>query len=382
MRTFDYDPTIRVIFGEGSLDSLGRLLGEFGPRRTLIVTDPGIVAAGHVQRALDSIREAAIEAVVFDGVVENPTTGIVDKGVRFAADNGPVDCIVGLGGGSSMDCAKGMNFLLTNGGRMEDYWGVGKARKPMLPSVGIPTTAGTGSEAQSFALISQEESHVKMACGDKKARFRAVVLDPLLTQSMPFEVAAATAMDAISHAVESYVATKRNHVSQMFAREAWRLLEGNFERSLDEPSDVEARGRMLLGAHLAGSAIENSMLGAAHACANPLTARYDITHGIAVALMLPHVVRFNAPVAGCHYQELMTASGLANGSPESSSENLSLRLAGFGTRAGLPQGLRDFQVEPEAFPELALQASKQWTGTFNPRKLGVDDLVGLYESAY
>ena len=196
---------------------------------------------------------------------------MVEAGRVFASTRG-VDSIVGLGGGSSLDCAKGINFVLTNGGSMRDYWGFGKASRPMLPMIAIPTTAGTGSEAQSYALISDAVTHVKMACGDPKAAFRAAILDPLLTRSQPREVTATAGYDAISHAVESYVTTRRNTASSVgFAREAWRLLAANFERVLRDPGDLEARGAMLLGAHFAGIAIENSMLGATHACANPLT---------------------------------------------------------------------------------------------------------------
>ncbi len=205
-----------------------------------------------------------------------------------------VDLIVGLGGGSSMDCAKGVNFLLTNGGRMEDYWGVGKATKPMLPMIAVPTTAGTGSEAQSFALIAQAESHMKMACGDKKAACRIAILDPELTVSMPASVTAATGIDAISHAVETFVCNRRNAISQLFSRQAWRLISHGFPRVLADPTDLDARGAMLLGAHLAGAAIENSMLGAAHSMANPLSAHFDTTHGVAIGVLLPHVIRLMA----------------------------------------------------------------------------------------
>ncbi|HSR69396.1 MAG TPA: iron-containing alcohol dehydrogenase [Acidobacteriota bacterium] len=382
MREFDYDPTTRVVFGENSLDRLGQLASDLGGHRVLLVTDPGIVRAGHVERARQALREAGLECIVFDAVVENPTTTVVERGRDFALDEGGIDFIVGLGGGSSMDAAKGVNFLLTNGGRMEDYWGINKAKRPMLPSIGVPTTAGTGSEAQSFALISQPDTHEKMACGDRKARFRAVILDPVLTASMPADVASVTAMDAISHAVESYVSSKSNHVSRMFAREAWRLLESNFSLSLHVPQDMEARGRMLLGAHWAGAAIENSMLGAAHACANPLTAHFDVTHGVAVSLMLPHVVRYNASVAGNEYHELVTAAGTPNGGPESSADTLSERLAALRSLARLPSRLREVNVGRDAFPALAEDAARQWTGTFNPRRLGVQDAMELYERAF
>ncbi|MBI1928436.1 iron-containing alcohol dehydrogenase [Candidatus Poribacteria bacterium] len=303
-----------------------------------------------------------------DSVEENPTTRHVEAGVRFAQERGQIDLIIGLGGGSAMDCAKGVNFLLTNGGVMEDYWGVDKATQPMLPSIGIPTTAGTGSEAQSFALIAQEKSHIKMACGDKKARFRTVILDPSLTKSVPKGVVAATGIDAISHAVESYVTTRRNPISQMFAKEAWRLLEESFETVLSQPENTEARGRMLLGAHLAGAAIENSMLGAAHACANPLTARYDITHGVAVGLMLPHVIRFNSEVIGDLYQALHPALGE--------------RIVELKTAANLPHRLRDFHIDKKELPQLAKEAAGQWTGTFNPRPVSEIELLQLYEAAY
>ena len=152
--------------------------------------------------------------------------------------------------------------------------------------IGVPTTAGTGSEAQTYALISDAETHVKMACGDSKAAFRVALLDPSLTISQPLSVTATTGFDAIAHAVETFVTTRRNALSEFFSREAWRLLEGNYERVLEAPEDLEARSAMQLGAYFAGVAIENSMLGATHACANPLTARYGTAHGAAIAMML------------------------------------------------------------------------------------------------
>ena len=175
----------------------------------------------------------------------------------------------------------------------------------MLPMIGVPTTAGTGSEAQSYAIISDPRTHIKMACGDPKAAFRAVILDPGLTLTQPAHVTAAAGFDALSHAVESFVSTKRNPRSQKMALEAWRLLESHYERVLAAPHDLDARAAMQLGAFYAGTAIELSMLGAAHACANPVTARYGTTHGDAIAILLPHVVRWNAPAAESLYAELL-----------------------------------------------------------------------------
>ncbi|MCI0692361.1 iron-containing alcohol dehydrogenase [candidate division KSB1 bacterium] len=378
---FDFRPSTRVIFGENAVGQLGALTKEFGGRRVLLVTDPGILRAGHVERALHSLKKESIQAFVFSDVEENPATRHVENGVQFAKAHAPVDFIIGLGGGSAMDCAKGINFLLTNGGKMEDYWGVDKATKPMLPSIGIPTTAGTGSEAQSFALISQEKTHIKMACGDQKARFRAVILDPNLVKTAPQKVAALAGIDAISHAVESYVCTRRNPISQMLAREAWRLLEQSFEVILKEPENIAAHGNMLLGAHLAGAAIENSMLGAAHACANPLTAAYGIQHGIAVGLMLPHVIRFNSAIVNDAYTGLLETAGIS-ATPQTGGERLIERIVELKNAVNLPQRLRECNVEKQALPELAKAAASQWTGKFNPRPVTEKELLELYEAAF
>jgi alcohol dehydrogenase len=262
---------------------------------------------------------------------------------------------------------------------MEDYWGANMAAKPMLPSIGIPTTAGTGSEAQSYALISQEGTHRKMACGDRKARFKGIILDPLLTLSLPKTPTAVSGIDAISHAVESYVTTSSNLVSRMFSAEAWRILDQNYERVLNDPENVEARGAMLLGSYLAGTAIEFSMLGAAHACANPLTERFDILHGVAVSLMLPHVIRFNSSTVDGSYAELLAASGKSG---NRNAETLSRRIVELKSSAMLPARLRDCGVDQKLLPELAIEACEQWTGKFNPRPVAEKEFLELYENAY
>ena len=367
----------QLVFGEGSLDKLGELARDLGASRALVVTDPGLRQAGHAERAIGSLEQAGVAGVLFDGAHENPTTEHVAAGVAVARRSA-VDFLVGLGGGSAMDCAKGINFLFTNGGRMEDYWGVGKADKPMLPSIGVPTTAGTGSEAQSFALISHPDTHQKMACGDKKARFRALILDPELLVTAPRQVLALAGYDAISHAVESYVTARRNPLSQLFAREAWRLLAGSFEGLLLTPKDPQPRRRMLLGATLAGAAIELSMLGAAHSCANPLTARFGVVHGGAVGLMLPAVVRFNGSAVDGLYGELLAAGGsTTNGIGHA--VHLGRRLEELRSMAGLPQSLEEVGVKAEALPSLAAEAAQQWTAQFNPRAVGAADLEGLYQ---
>jgi alcohol dehydrogenase len=366
MNSFDFQPRTRVIFGAGVVERLGKLARELNFERTLLVADHGLVASGHVDEAVGPLQAAGIEVFRFHDFEVNPDTLMVENAARVVATLN-IDSIIGLGGGSSMDCAKGINFLLTNGGHMADYHGYGKAVKPMLPMVAIPTTAGTGSEAQSYALISDAKTHVKMACGDPKASFRVALLDPALTVSQPRSITATSGYDAIAHAVETSVTLRKNPISELFSREAWRLLEPNYERVLNQPENLTARGAMQLGAFYAGLAIENSMLGATHACANPLTARYGTAHGAAIAMLLPAVVRWNEK-AGTKYW--------------SPGEDLARRLEELAEAGGLRANLRSVGVSETELPELAADAAQQWTGTFNPRPLDQQGAIEIYQCVY
>lgn len=358
----------RLITGEGKLETLGGAARACGMSRALIVADRGIVAAGFVARAALALEASGVAVSGFHDFGPNPDTSMVEAG-RVRAAAGRIDGIIAIGGGSSLDCAKGINFVLTNGGSMRDYRGHGKASQPMLPSIGVPTTAGTGSEAQSFAIISDAETHAKMACGDEKAMFRLVILDPLLTVTQPREVTAIAGYDAISHAVEAYVTKTRTPDSQALAFDAWGLLERHYERVLREPQDLAARGAMLLGANRAGAAIELSMLGATHGCANPLTAKYGTTHGVAIAVMLPHVVRWNAEAVGDLYRELWPSGDLA------------ARLDQLARAGGLPRTLGEIGASRDDLGALAADAATQWTGQHNPRPFDAGAARELYERA-
>jgi alcohol dehydrogenase len=379
---FDFQTRTRVLFGANTLARVGELTRELGATRVLLVTDPGIVAAGHAARTRKQLEAAGLRVTVFDRVQENPTTRCVEDCAAVAEAAG-VDAIIGLGGGSSLDTAKGCNFILTNGGRMQDYWGVGKATRPMLPFIAIPTTAGTGSELQCAALIADEQTHQKMACLDPKCTARIAILDPVLTLSQPPRVTACTGLDALAHAVETAVTTKRNALSQELSREAFKLCLAALPEVLSRPDNLEARARMQLGAALAGAAIEHSMLGAAHAAANPLTAHFDLVHGHAVGLLLPHVVRFNAEAAEARaaYEALAAAAGIAPAGRRRE-DALVERLAGMLELAGLPGSLARCGVARAAFPMLAGEAASQWTAGFNPRPVTKEDFTRLYEAAW
>ena len=380
MIPFDFQARTRVVFGQGSIERLGPVARELNFQRTLLVADPGVVKAGHVAEVTRRLEDAGIAVTPYHDFGENPDSAMIDAGFRFAEPL-DVDSIVGLGGGSSLDCAKGINFVLANGGSIGDYRGYGKAVTPLLPMIGIPTTAGTGSEAQSYAVISDATTHMKMACGDPSAAMRVAILDPELTFTAPRHVTAMAGFDAIAHAVETAATVRRTPLSDTFSHRAWQLLAGAFERVLLHPSDAGARAAMQLGSHFAGIAIEQSMLGAAHACANPLTARYNLAHGLALAILLPHVVRWNAGAALDQYAALI-GSPRRRAREEDAAETLALRLEALALAGGLAMKLSDRGVEERALPELAAQAAGQWTGTFNPRPFDAQGAMEIYRAAF
>jgi alcohol dehydrogenase len=381
LQPFDYDSRTRVIFGQSTVRRLGELALELGGRRALLVTDKGLTKVGHEQPAIRSLEAAGLAVALFDDVTPNPTTDDVDRALEVARRE-KIDLLVGLGGGSSLDCAKGVNFLFTNGGRMEDYRGLGRAKLPFLPMIAVPTTAGTGSEAQSFALIADAKSHMKMACGDKKAACRIAILDPDLTVSMPQSVTAVTGIDALSHALETFVTKPRNAISNLFSRNAWRLLSQGFRSVLRDPRDLNARSAMLLGAHLAGGAIENSMLGATHALANPLSAHFNLTHGVAIGVMLPHVIRYNSEVVGPLYGEFAADAGLCAIDDPAAAELLAKFVASIVAEADCPTNLTDAGADQSLVGVLAEEAATQWTANFNPRPVDQPQLVELYRRAF
>jgi alcohol dehydrogenase len=368
MTPFDFRPRTRVLFGAGEFARLGEVARELGGTRCLLVADQGMLDRGYAQEAMRTLKARRMEVFGFHDFTDGPTTAMVDAGAAYGTPL-KIDLIVGLGGGSSLDCAKAINFVVSNGGSIRDYWGYGKASRAMLPMMAVPTTAGTGGEAQTSAVVSDPETNVKMVCGDTKAAFRVAILDPKLTVSQPRGLTAAAGYDAISHAVETLVSTRRTALSECFSRSAWRLLNTGFERVLKEPEDLTARGEMLLGAHFGGMAIENSNLGAAHACASPLTTHYGVRHGNAIATVLARVVEWNSAVAGRQYDELHAG-------------DLAARLRDLGQFAELPMSLGEAGVPESALPRLAEEAATQWAGKFNPRHFDAVAALEIYQSAF
>ncbi len=403
-------PSPLVRSGPGALAVLGELAREFGFQRTLVCSDPGIAAAGITGRALDSLRAAGITAACFSDFAENPKESEVARGAEAARRLG-ADSLAGVGGGSSLDVAKGVGFLLAGGGRMEDYRGYDRCPAPLPPLLGVPTTAGTGSEAQSYALISRDRDHRKCACGAPSAMFRGVVLDPELLPSAPLPVIAAAGFDAVAHAVETAVSSKRTEESLPLSQRAFRLLRRAFPEILGGQPGASAWEAMQRGAFLAGAAIERSMLGAAHALANPLTRLHGLAHGRALAITLPPVTRWNGEAdrsgkrgrgrVGEGYRALLRAADLcppgsgdpAKGSgktpaemPEGRPEETLAELLGEWVRAaGLPESLAAAGIPAPETPApdwsaLAREAAEEWTGRCNPRPFDAAAALALYRS--
>lgn len=384
--TWSFGLATRIVAGPGSVQRVGELAGDHS--RVLLVTDPGVARAGHAETVRACLLSAGLEVSCFESVQENPTTVDVEA-AREALREARAELVVAVGGGSSIDAAKGAILLAAGGGRIDEYWARHEAPRapdaPLLPLIAIPTTAGTGSEVQSFALVADPDTHAKMACGHPGLAPRAAILDPSLTATMPQGVAACTGLDALTHAVEAAVSRAASSLSRTCALEAFARLARHLPLVLEGRAGEVEREGMLVGAALAGLAIENGMLGAAHSMANPLTAHHGLAHGQAVAMALPHVIRFNGSAEGTAdlYRELAVRGGLAPaGEPaEEAVELLARRVEELLELAGLPTGLCRVGVEVEGIPALAAEAACQWTAGFNPREVGEPDFVELFSKA-
>lgn len=373
---FAYGP--RLIAGSGSASRLGALLP---PGRCLFVTDAQLVGLGLADPALAALDEAGIEAVIFDSVEADPSQATVLGAV--AAGEGCAS-VVGFGGGSPMDVAKLAAYLLGSGDSLDSIWGVGIAKGPRLPLVLVPTTAGTGSEATPISVITVGEG-VKLAVNSQPLYADFALLDADLTLGLPRHVSAATGIDAMVHAIEAYTsAHKKNPVSDSLAREALRLLSANLVRVCEHPEDREARGAMLLGAHLAGVAFANAPVAAVHALAYPIGGLFHVPHGLSNALMLTHVLGHNMPAAMADYAELglLLDPSLAGVGRQAQAQGFVEQVASLCRAAGVPLRLSEVGICAGDLDRLASEAMKQQRLLVNnPCEVTEADARRLYESA-
>lgn len=383
MNDFDIMMNFRVFFGRGMARKIGEIVKRFKAEKVMVVTDPGILAAGLDSPVLQGLHSAGLETAVFHDVVPDPTTKNVEDGVELAKQFSP-DVIIGLGGGSVIDAAKAINIVRTRGGRISEYRGVVNDGTDLPPLIAVPTTAGTGSEVSPFLLISDSITHAKIVVKDIKAAPDIAVLDPSLTVSLPRQVTVLTGVDALVHSVEAFVANGSQPYSQGLAMEAIRLIVQNLPEVAATPKDVFLRGNMLTASNLAGMAMSISYLGLAHSTANPLSRIAGMTHGLAVGMMIPYVVEFNKPAAKMDYlriaKEVLAAECPA--SPDEATSKLAVRLRTFMTGLGLPETLEQAGVSRADLSELSREAISQATVKANPREPSLDDIMSIYEAAF
>jgi alcohol dehydrogenase class IV len=388
MTAFQFSTTGRVVFEPGAVERLGDLARPVAGARCLVVTDPGLRKLGLCESGLAALEAAGVEVTVFDRVEADPSLGTLMACVEAGRAAG-VTGVIGFGGGSSMDVAKIAALLLGSGEDLESAWGVGNARGPRLPLILIPTTAGTGSEVTPVAIITVGESE-KRGVSSPVILPDIALLDPELTLGLPAPITAATGVDAMVHAIEAYASASPNNnpVSRVLAREALRLLGANIERAVSDGSDREARGAMLLGSMLAGQAFANSPVAAVHALAYPIGGTFHVPHGLSNALVLPHVLRFNAaePAAVRAYAEI--ARDAFPGLPtDTGAQDLTAgfieELAALSARLGLPVRLRDVGIPAESIPQMAGDAMiQQRLLVNNPRPVTRSDAQAIYEAAW
>ncbi|MGO9119969.1 MAG: iron-containing alcohol dehydrogenase family protein [Desulfomonilaceae bacterium] len=382
MHPFDLGMNYRIIYGEQSAVVVSNLAAELVANRVLLVTDPGIQAIGLDRPILESLRKQGASVLLFNGVEPNPTTENVDHGLAQAREFRP-SLLVALGGGSAMDCAKAINIRLHREGRLQDYAGSVLGGSPLLPLVALPTTAGTGSEVTPFLLISDSETHAKIVIRDPQAIPKVAVLDPNLTRSLPAEATLYAGLDALVHCFESYVAVGSQPYTEALAVRAINLILHNLPRVMAEPTDLHARGRMLVAANLAGMAFSLSYLGLAHSFANALTKIGAVPHGKAVGMMIPWVIRFNHSVAPDKYHELATYAlgDKCPQKPDESGEALADFVQSFEVSLGMPAKLNEVGIKAEQIPNLVEETLRQATIRTNPRNPSSEELKALLQSA-
>lgn len=381
MQPFTFNTVPSLIVGSGSIARLGEVAAQKLGARVALITDAGLVRTGLVAQALTILEEAGIAVDVFDGVVADPPESVVLAAVA-AAKAFDAQAVIGFGGGSSIDVAKLVALLVRSGEALPEIYGVGLAKGPRLPLLAMPTTAGTGSEVTPISIVTTG-AHEKKGVVSPLLIPDIALLDPDLTINLPPHVTAATGVDAMVHAIEAYTSASANNnpVSKALAREALRLLGRNIERAVHHGADKEARTAMLLGSMLAGQAFANSPVAAVHALAYPIGGHFGVPHGLSNALVLPHVLRFNASACESTYAELSpfvfpdlqgaTAAAFADG------------IAGLCGRVGLQPRLRDVGIPQDAVPMLAEDAMKQTRLLVNnPRPVTLADARAIYEAAW
>jgi len=370
------------VFGWGSIDLAGQYAANFRARKVLLVTDPGVQAAGWAEKVGNSLAGEGIAYTVFEDVTSNPKDFESAAGAKRYHEE-KCDVIVAVGGGSPMDCAKGIAILVANGGSVLDYEGVDMVSVPPPPMIFIPTTAGTSADVSQFAIITDTTRKVKIAIVSKAIVPDISLIDPQTTLTKPGSLTAATGMDVLTHAVESYVSNASSPVTDLHALEAVRIVASDLPKVIDDPKNAQSRTRMMLASLLAGLAFSNASLGMVHAMAHALGGSFDLPHGDCNALLLEYVASFNYDASAARYGKILGALG-GDGSLGGREGKIAFAhaVSSLRERVGLRSRLRDMGLKKEDFPHLAEFALHDICLVTNPKMPKINDIIGCYERAY
>ena len=382
MSTYYFLPT-RNVFGEGAVNEIGALMSSLNVSHAMIVTDKFLAQSGMAASIQEILSGSGIRSVVFDGAEPNPTDKNVEAGVAFFQQNG-CDSIISLGGGSSHDCAKGIGLVASNGGTIHDYEGVDKASKDVVPLMAINTTAGTASEITRFCIITDTTRKVKMAIVDWRVTPKIAVNDPVLMKGMPASLTAATGMDAMTHAIEAYVSTAANVLTDSAALMAVKMIYQYLPKAVANGDYMKARDKMAYAQYLAGIAFNNASLGYVHAMAHQLGGYYNLPHGVCNAILLPYVEEFNLIGNLNRFRDLAQAmgeqiDGLSTGDAAAKAIQAIRTIS---RQVGIPSDLKQLGVKPEDFEIMAENSMKDVCCLTNPRKATKAQIIEIYRRAY
>jgi alcohol dehydrogenase len=382
-QSFTVTQPTRIRFGVDAINDLPALVKELGGSKVFLVVDPGLVKAGLVERITAPLAKAKIAFELYDKVDPEPGLKLADNGVKLAK-KAKCDCVVGAGGGSAMDVAKAVSILLTNGGKAEDYLGLGKIKKPGVPKIMIPTSAGTGAEVTFTAVFINEKTKSKGGMNGDPLYPEAAILDPALTVSLPPHITATTGVDALTHALEAFVSTQAHPISDMYALEAIELISSNLVKAYAHGGNLEARSNMLLGSLLAGKALATAGVGLVHAMAYPLGGMFGIPHGLANAVLLPYVMAYNLignPGRFAMLAEVMGAK--VDGLPEREAAEAGVEFVyRMNQDLGIPASLAELKIPAKKIPEMAkIALTVTRPVENNPRKPTLEDVIRVYETA-
>ena len=383
-QSFAVNQPTRYRFGNGSISQLAELVRECGGSKVFVTLDPGLKAAGLAEKILAPLEQEGIPYLVFDQISQEPGLTLADKGLELARDFG-ADCVIGAGGGSAMDVGKAVAILLTNGGKAEDYLGLGRIKKAGVPKIMVPTTAGTGAEVTFTAVFINEKTGSKGGMNGDPLYPDAAILDPGLTLSLPQAVTGTIGIDAFTHALEAYVSTQANPVSDMYARQAITLISENLPLAYAHGGNLEARSNMLLGSLLAGKALAIAGVGLVHAMSYPLGGMYHTPHGLANAVLLPYVVDYNIIGNPQKFAEIALMMGYDTGSrPAIEAGRVAVEAVyNLNTEVGIPDNLSTLGVEKEKIEEMAgIALTVTRPVENNPRKPSMEDVIAIYQAAF